>query len=236
MKTKALFLGTTILFAIVFISITGCGDSGQQNKEEIVEHAGEHEHHEKKAGAVDGHEDAGHSHAKGGYMQHMADVQKWLKEELKDQYDQPVPPSSEEQLARGKEIYAKTCVVCHGESGKGDGPASATLEQKPADFTDSTHSKYYSDQGRIYIIKKGVKGTPMKDWESVLNEKEIQSVYAYVVSLTSSENEEEHEHAEGKYACPMHPEITSDEPAKCSKCGMNLKLKAERHDHGGHEH
>jgi len=34
----------------------------------------------------------------------------------------------------------------------------------------------------------------------------------------------------------MHPEITSDEPGKCSKCGMNLKLKEERHDHGGHEH
>lgn len=236
MKTKAFFLGTAILFAIISISITGCGDSGQQNKEETVEHAGEHEHHEEKTGAGDGHEDAEHSHAKGGHMQHMVDVRKWLKEELKDQYDQPVPPSSEEQLARGKEIYAKTCVACHGESGKGDGPASAILEQKPADFTDSAHSKYYSDQGRIYIIKKGVKGTPMEGWESALNEKEIQSVYAYVASLRSSENEEEHEHAEGKYACPMHPEITSDEPGKCSKCGMNLKLKEERHNHGGHEH
>jgi hypothetical protein len=24
------------------------------------------------------------------------------------------------------------------------------------------------------------------------------------------------------YYCPMHPEITSDEPGKCSKCGMDL--------------
>lgn len=76
----------------------------------------------------------------------------------------------------------------------------------------------------------------MKGWESALNEKEIQSVYAYVASLRSSENEEEHEHAEGTYACPMHPEITSNEPGNCSKCGMNLKLKEKEHDHGGHTH
>ena len=25
------------------------------------------------------------------------------------------------------------------------------------------------------------------------------------------------------YACPMHPEVLSDEPSKCPKCGMELK-------------
>lgn len=29
--------------------------------------------------------------------------------------------------------------------------------------------------------------------------------------------------ATAMYACPMHPEITSDKPAKCSKCGMDMK-------------
>jgi hypothetical protein len=24
------------------------------------------------------------------------------------------------------------------------------------------------------------------------------------------------------YSCPMHPEVTSDRPGKCPKCGMNL--------------
>ncbi len=27
------------------------------------------------------------------------------------------------------------------------------------------------------------------------------------------------------YACPMHPDVTSDKPGKCSKCGMDLKAK-----------
>ena len=32
--------------------------------------------------------------------------------------------------------------------------------------------------------------------------------------------------AEAKtYTCPMHPEILSDKPGKCPKCGMALVLK-----------
>lgn len=27
------------------------------------------------------------------------------------------------------------------------------------------------------------------------------------------------------YSCPMHPEVVSDKPGKCPKCGMNLELK-----------
>ena len=27
------------------------------------------------------------------------------------------------------------------------------------------------------------------------------------------------------YVCPMHPDVTSDKPGKCSKCGMDLKEK-----------
>lgn len=50
-------------------------------------------------------------------------------------------------------------------------------------------------------------------------------------------------HAEGEgmkgdmpmYACPMHPDITSNEPGDCSKCGMALEMQ-EGHDHGSHDH
>jgi FtsP/CotA-like multicopper oxidase with cupredoxin domain len=50
------------------------------------------------------------------------------------------------------------------------------------------------------------------------------------------------------YACPMHPEVTSDQPGRCPECGMKLlatdlaTLPAGRepstapHSHGGHDH
>jgi hypothetical protein len=30
----------------------------------------------------------------------------------------------------------------------------------------------------------------------------------------------------GQYTCPMHPEVVSDQPGKCPKCGMTLVKKS----------
>src|SRR3990172_6289482 len=38
--------------------------------------------------------------------------------------------------ARGKMIYDTYCVTCHRPTGKGDGPAAATLPKKPANHSD----------------------------------------------------------------------------------------------------
>lgn len=40
---------------------------------------------------------------------------------------------------------------------------------------------------------------------------------------TNEMNSKTHDMA--NYACPMHPEITSDKPGKCSKCGMDMVEK-----------
>jgi hypothetical protein len=44
--------------------------------------------------------------------------------------------------------------------------------------------------------------------------------------LTSAGNCSHHKTAlveEGKYYCPMHSDVTSDKPGKCTKCGMAMK-------------
>jgi FtsP/CotA-like multicopper oxidase with cupredoxin domain/cation diffusion facilitator CzcD-associated flavoprotein CzcO len=49
--------------------------------------------------------------------------------------------------------------------------------------------------------------------------------------------------AEGRYVCPMHPEVTSDAPDRCPQCGMKLVPESlagaggHDHEHGhGHAH
>jgi mono/diheme cytochrome c family protein len=38
-------------------------------------------------------------------------------------------------LARGEVLFKQNCTSCHGDAGRGDGPAAATLNPKPRNFT-----------------------------------------------------------------------------------------------------
>src|SRR5438552_1849550 len=57
--------------------------------------------------------------------------------------------------AAGKELYTALCARCHGESGRGDGPAGALLETKPRDFTDCARMQAISDQELVAVIREG---------------------------------------------------------------------------------
>ena len=39
----------------------------------------------------------------------------------------------------GKATYEKTCAMCHGPTGKGDGPTAAVLNPKPRNHTDGNY-------------------------------------------------------------------------------------------------
>jgi mono/diheme cytochrome c family protein len=45
-----------------------------------------------------------------------------------------VPPSNT-SAASGPEMFNTYCAVCHGKSGKGDGPAATSLKKPPTDLT-----------------------------------------------------------------------------------------------------
>lgn len=43
--------------------------------------------------------------------------------------------ATEEIKAHGKELFVAQCTSCHGDAGKGDGPAAGSLDPKPRNFT-----------------------------------------------------------------------------------------------------
>ena len=45
--------------------------------------------------------------------------------------------SSDAVLAKAKTDYEENCLMCHGETGKGDGPMASMLKEKPADISDA---------------------------------------------------------------------------------------------------
>ena len=175
-------------FAMLLLLASACGNNSNNSR------SGMHSHNESNKGG-DEMGMGGHSHDMGDHMGHMNDVRKWLKGELGEMYNSKVPAPTSDEIKAGKAVYVKVCSSCHGTSGKGDGPAAAALNPKPANFTDTEHSMFYSDRGRLYIIKKGIKGTAMVGWENTLSDTEINNVYAYVRSLRGSGSEqEEHDH------------------------------------------
>jgi putative copper export protein/mono/diheme cytochrome c family protein len=57
-------------------------------------------------------------------------------------------------IVRGRELFARTCVACHGAAGRGDGPA-AGLRIKPADLT-APHVWEHTDGEMFWWLTHGV--------------------------------------------------------------------------------
>ncbi len=88
---------------------------------------------------------------------------------------------------QGKAIYATYCGACHGTSGKGDGPAAATLTTKPRDHTNGEVMNALPNEEIFKAIKEGGasvgKSNLMPAWGATLNDEQIQDVVAFVRSL-----------------------------------------------------
>jgi mono/diheme cytochrome c family protein len=98
------------------------------------------------------------------------------------------PRISAETLAKGKEIYQKTCAPCHGEYGKGDGPASKIFKPAPRDHTDATYMETITDADMMRTIQMGgaVKGKPLMPSNPQIKGDDMTALVAYVRSLSRS--------------------------------------------------
>lgn len=67
----------------------------------------------------------------------------------------PSAPPTADGSAKAKEIFGQRCTPCHGPAGAGDGPASASLNPHPRNFTDKEWQKSVTDEHIEQIIKFG---------------------------------------------------------------------------------
>jgi mono/diheme cytochrome c family protein len=73
---------------------------------------------------------------------------KWTAPEAEKARVNPVEPSPA-VLLRGHALYQKHCASCHGEQGKGDGPAERFSDDPAADLTDRALQDRLTD-GEIF--------------------------------------------------------------------------------------
>jgi cytochrome c oxidase cbb3-type subunit I/II len=99
-------------------------------------------------------------------------------------------PESQDWIARGKEVYLRRCVGCHGEKGDGNGPAATFLNPRPRDFRDAvfkfrvTPSGALPTEGDLYrTITRGIRGTAMPPWHEI-PEKDRLAVILFVKTFS----------------------------------------------------
>jgi high-affinity iron transporter len=93
-----------------------------------------------------------------------------------------VAPVDWPKLSEGKILFQKNCAACHGETGKGDGPAGKSLTPKPANFWESDRKHESSPYQYFNTIRLGVPGTGMVAWPN-FSDKETWALAFYVKSL-----------------------------------------------------
>ena len=98
----------------------------------------------------------------------------------------------------GKAVYDEHCAHCHGYEGDGQGYAFENAFPKPRDFTSGLFKIRTTPTGEeptqddlFNIISRGMPGTTMPEWATVLNEQQRRDVAAYVEQFYKSEDEEE---------------------------------------------
>ena len=80
---------------------------------------------------------------------------------------------------RGRVIFKRACVACHGQIGTGRGLLAHLIQIPMMDFTKSENMKKISDEDLLNIIREG-KGDYMPSWKEFLGDNEIADVAAYV--------------------------------------------------------
>ncbi len=97
--------------------------------------------------------------------------------------DEPLPATG----APARALYDAHCAVCHGSTGKGDGPGATVLRQVMPDFTNSAAMGAASDRFLFEIIKKGSsqfgRSNAMPSWGMRLSDEQIRALVVYIRSL-----------------------------------------------------
>ncbi|MGH7392701.1 MAG: c-type cytochrome, partial [Candidatus Rokuibacteriota bacterium] len=141
-------------------------------------------------------------------------------------------PDTEAHAARGKEVYGRRCIGCHGPKGDGNGPAATFLAPRPRDFTlgsfkfRTTPSGSLPTDGDLYrTLTRGVRWTAMPTWHE-LPEKDRVTVIAYIKTFSSRWREER----------PEPPIVIGDPPKPAPELlarGKQLYAQAKCHEcHG----
>jgi cytochrome c oxidase cbb3-type subunit 3 len=80
----------------------------------------------------------------------------------------------------GERLFQNNCAFCHAADGTGRNWIGTFLDPSPRDLTDSDFMSALTRERLHEAIRRGVPGTSMPAWGSVLAKQEIEAIVAYI--------------------------------------------------------
>lgn len=124
-------------------------------------------------------------------------------------------------VTRGKALYQRYCIFCHGPNGDGRGESAPYLDPKPRDFTKAVFKCRSTPSGSLPLdsdlydtITRGIHASGMPSWRPLLRQERADLV-AYIKTFSSAFQEEK----------PGEPVVIPPEPpssAESVKRGAEL--------------
>lgn len=97
---------------------------------------------------------------------------------------------------RGKALYQRYCIFCHGPNGDGRGDSAPYLDPKPRDFTKAVFKCRSTPSGSLPLdsdlyntISRGIHASGMPSWKPLLKQERVDLV-AYIKTFSSAFQEE----------------------------------------------
>ena len=145
---------------------------------------------------------------------------------LGPKYDRNKFPLTEENFAKGRQIYATHCLTCHGCAGKGDGPYAMMNNARPANLRDT---KFQSLPVRFdfWRVSEGVPGTVMPMWKQSISEDDrwlavlfIQKAFMDMVPGYADEGDMPTKYADETLPDPSVPNIDAGKAIFVANCAF----------------
>lgn len=168
------FRQAMLLLSLILPPSAVFGDAGHDAKKESVAMEGMDHSKMKMDGQGDAAAAAGH----------------WMAPEDAAKRKNPVAASAA-SIAQGKKLFQANCASCHGAQGKGDGPAGAALNPRPADL--AAMAGQHPDGDFAWKIANG-RG-PMPAWKGTLKENQIWDLVNYLQSRAPEKNKARGQHS-----------------------------------------
>ncbi|WP_089719171.1 CopD family protein [Candidatus Entotheonella palauensis] len=91
-------------------------------------------------------------------------------------------PRETQVVERGAALFLTHCSVCHGQTGRGNGPAAAGLNPQPANLT-SPHVDDHTDGDIFWWLNYGIAGSAMPSFQDTLSDTERWELIRFIRSL-----------------------------------------------------